>query len=635
MKNVIVGTAGHVDHGKTCLIKALAGTDTDRLKEEKARGITIENGFAELIQDDYNISIIDVPGHEKFVKNMLAGIGGIDLVLLVIGLDEGVMPQTVEHFEILKMLHIKDGIIVLTKDDLVEDEDWKELVEEDAKDLVAGTFMENAPVIRVSAVTGFNIEELRKLLARRLEAIGEREIDEEMFRLPIDRVFTIDGFGTVITGTLLEGSVRPGDTVRVYPKGDPLKIRNVQVHNETVEVAYAGQRTALNLAGVKKEDLNRGDVLSAEGCLETSQMLDVEIEIFNNTERALLTGSRVHFYCGSSQALCKVVLLDAEVLEKGERGFAQLRLEEDIAVKKGDRFIIRFYSPVESIGGGVVLDANPRKHKAFKEPVLESLQIKSKGSLKEIVELTVKELSGEMADIGRISRKLSITRQNCQQIVDELCDEKKVEKLVGTVYIHSEYTEFLQRMAEEILTLYHKENALSTGMGKEEFKSRLGQVLRLENGKLLEAVAVLLAEKSVISASDNKVRLWDFKVSYSPEMESMRRRILERYQSKGFEMPTVDEVLDREKDKKNARHVIDALAEEGSLVKVNFKYYILAERYEEAKNIIRSKVSDNGSMTLAEFRDSIGTSRKYAVELLEHFDEIKFTKKTDDSRVLA
>ena len=256
MKNVIIGTAGHVDHGKTCLIKALTGMDTDRLKEEKKRGITIENGFADMLYGDYNISIIDVPGHEKFVKNMLAGIGGIDLVLLIIGLDEGIMPQTAEHFDILKMLKIKRGIVVLTKDDLVEDEDWKDLVEEDVKEFLKGSFMENAPIIRVSSYTGKNIEELKNLIGEELDRLPERAVLPHGFRLPVDRVFTIEGHGTVITGTLLEGSVAPGDEVEIYPEESVVKVRNVQVHGENTDRAYAGQRTAINLAGVKKTEEN-------------------------------------------------------------------------------------------------------------------------------------------------------------------------------------------------------------------------------------------------------------------------------------------------------------------------------------------------------------------------------------------
>ena len=316
MKNIIVGTAGHVDHGKTCLIKALTGTDTDRLKEEKKRGITIENGFADMQCGDYNISVIDVPGHEKFIKNMLAGIGGIDLVLLVVGLDEGVMPQTAEHLQILDMLNIHRGIIVFTKRDLVDDEEWVELVKDDAMSLVEGTFLEGAPSIEVSAFEGTHIEELKQLIVENIDDATLRDDSPELFRLPIDRVFTIGGFGTVITGTLIEGSVNAGDEIEVCPGGIPTRARNVQVHNETVETAFAGQRTAINLTGLKKEEVQRGQVLARKGSLEPSMMLDVRLELFSDIDRQVRNGSRVHLYCGSSEVLGKVILLDREAAER-------------------------------------------------------------------------------------------------------------------------------------------------------------------------------------------------------------------------------------------------------------------------------------------------------------------------------
>ena len=365
MKNIIVGTAGHVDHGKTCLIKALTGTDCDRLKEEKKRGITIENGFADMQSGDYNISIIDVPGHEKFIKNMLMGIGGIDMVLLVIALDEGVMPQTVEHFRILDMLDIRKGIIVYTKRDAVSDEEWADLVKADAHDLVKGTFMEGAPEIEVSSFDGYNIEELKELIVSSIDESILKNDSDILFRLPVDRVFTIDGFGTVVTGTLMEGSIHPGDEVMVYPEERLTRVRNLQVHNEAVTEALAGQRTAINLQGMKKEEMERGCVLARPGSLEPTKLLDVRMELFKDTERTVLNGSRVHFYSGSSQSVAKVVLLDRDALEKGDSCYCQLRLEEPVAVRRNDRFIIRFFSPLITIGGGRILETAPSKHKRF------------------------------------------------------------------------------------------------------------------------------------------------------------------------------------------------------------------------------------------------------------------------------
>ncbi|MEG1583979.1 MAG: selenocysteine-specific translation elongation factor, partial [Anaerovorax sp.] len=379
MHNVIVGTAGHVDHGKTCLIKALTGIETDRLKEEKKRGITIELGFADLKNTgEQHIGIIDVPGHERFVRNMLAGIGGIDIVLLVVAADEGIMPQTVEHFEILKMLNIHKGIVVLTKVDLVEEE-WLEIVKEDVQDTVAGTFLEGAPVVEVSSFTGKNIDMLKEMICELAKGSGQRREESSLLRIPIDRVFTIDGFGTVVTGTLTEGSVRVGDEVALYPVGKTAKVRTLQVHGKMVDQAVAGQRTAVNLTNIKKEELERGYVLGAKGSMKNTMMLDVKIDLFKDSPRSLVNGSRLHLYYGAAEVLCKAILLESEEIHSGESTFAQLRLEKEIAVKKGDRFIIRFYSPVETIGGGMILDANPKKHKRFQAQTLADFQIKSEG----------------------------------------------------------------------------------------------------------------------------------------------------------------------------------------------------------------------------------------------------------------
>ena len=387
MQNVIVGTSGHVDHGKTCLIKALSGIDTDRLKEEQKRGITIELGFANLPNEEgLHIGIIDVPGHEKFVKNMLAGIGGIDLVLLVIALDEGVMPQTVEHFEILKMLHIRQGIIVFTKSDLVE-EDWAEMVEDDVTSLVEGSFLEHADRIRVSAYTGDNIDTLKQMILDKVRNVGMRRSEPELFRLPIDRVFTMEGFGTVITGTLLEGSCKAGEDIMVYPEERVIKNRGIQSHGTKEEAAYAGQRTAINLANVKKEELERGQVLAAPGTLTNSIFLDAKVSLFKTTDRQLKNGDRVHVNYGSAQAIAKVVLLDRDAIGPGESAYVQLRFDDPIAVKRGDRFIIRFYSPVETFGGGVILDACPGKHKRNQEGLIRALEIRETGTDDEILEL--------------------------------------------------------------------------------------------------------------------------------------------------------------------------------------------------------------------------------------------------------
>lgn len=634
MKNIIVGTAGHVDHGKTCLIKALTGMDTDRLKEEKKRGITIENGFADMICGDYNISIIDVPGHEKFIKNMLAGIGGIDLVLLVVGLDEGVMPQTVEHFNILKMLNIRKGIIVFTKRDLVDDEEWIELVKEDAKSLVEGTFMEDAPSIEVSAYDNFNIEELKQLIVENIDDSILKSDAKELFRLPVDRVFTIDGFGTVITGTLMEGIIKQGDDITVYPDGKVTKVRNLQVHNETVDTAFAGQRTAINLAGLKKEDIQRGSVLAAKDSLEPTMMVDVRMELFDDIDRSVVNNSRVHFYCGSSQALGKVVLMDRDTAEKGEVCYAQIRLEEAVAVKKDDRFIIRFYSPLITIGGGKVLEVSPSKHKRFDENVIKAMELKDKGDIKDIAELVIKEKSKYLFTKSYFAAKLRLGIGELDKILEILEEEDRISIIRRDYVVHSDYIKEICEFSCNVLKDYHDKNSLSEGINKEEFKSKISQKFRIFDSKMADEIISLAERQGSIKINAKSVSLAGFSVSYSPAMEAMKERIIKIYKDSRYEMPTVDEVLQTEKDQINARHIIDALINCGELVRLNYQYCIDKEAFDNALDKLKDKVHQNGRITLAEFRDIIGTSRKYAMEILDYLDSQKITQKVDDARIL-
>ena len=634
MKNVIVGTAGHVDHDKTFLIKALTGMDCDRLKEEKKRGITIENGFADMISGDYNISIIDVPGHEKFVSNMLAGIGGIDLVLLVIGLDEGVMPQTREHFGILDKLDIHKGIIVYTKRDLVDDPDWIEMVKDDAHDLVKGTFMEDAPEIEVSSLDGYNIDKLRDLIVENIDDDLLKNSSEFLFRLPVDRVFTIDGFGTVITGTLIEGRVRIGDEIMVYPEKNPVKVRNVQVHNENVDEALAGQRTALNLQGLKKDDIKRGSVLAKAGSLETGRMLDVKLEMLKDTERKILNNARVHFYSGSTEVLAKVILLDRDAAEKGDVCYCQLRLEEDVALKRNDRFVVRFFSPMITVGGGKILEVTPRKHKRFDERALEDLRIKDQGSEKEIMDLVLREKSREIPDLMSLALKQRLTMEEAGNILTELVSEKRARAMEKGRYIHEDFLSRAKEASNEILGQYHEANKMSPGMARAEFRSRLGEELRLSDNKALDEIIAMMSEDKVLKEASGKVSLFGFGVKRSPEAEKLRKRVLGKYRASVYEMPTVDEVLENERDKVNVRHLIDSLVEEGELVRLDPKYCIDSGAYEKALSIIREHIAKNGKITLAEFRDLIGTSRKYAMAILDHTDREKITAKEGDYRVL-
>lgn len=389
MKHIIIGTAGHIDHGKTTLIKALTGRNTDRLKEERERGISIELGFTYFdLPNGQRAGIIDVPGHEKFIKNMLAGVIGIDIVLLVIAADEGIMPQTLEHLAILDLLGIEKGFIVLTKTDLV-DEEWVELVEDDIQNEIKDTFLRNSPIVRVSSTKGKGVEDVISLINEYSMELEDREADD-IPRLPVDRVFSISGFGTVVTGTLLSGKFEIGDEVQIYP-GDTLgRIRNLQVHDKDSNIAYAGQRVAINLAGVKKDNLHRGSVIASVDSMKDTMMLDVKVKLLKSLDRTIENRIRLKLYIGTEEVLCRMVLLDKDELHPGEEAYAQLRLEEKIVAKRGDRFILRFYSPMFTIGGGEILDPNPDKKKRFDDDSIEELMILETGSPKHILEEIIK-----------------------------------------------------------------------------------------------------------------------------------------------------------------------------------------------------------------------------------------------------
>ncbi len=633
MQNVIVGTAGHVDHGKTCLIKALSGIDTDRLKEEKKRGITIELGFANLIDTDgVHIGIIDVPGHEKFVKNMLAGIGGIDLVLLVIALDEGVMPQTVEHFEILKMLQIRQGIVVLTKSDTV-DSDWADMVEEDVRELIKGSFLEQAELIRVSSYTGENIDVLRQKIVTMAKQAGKRREEKELFRLPIDRVFTMEGFGTVVTGTLIEGMCEAGEEVMVYPQERLLKIRGVQSHGQKEEKACAGQRTAINLAGIKKEELSRGEVLAYPGSLVNSTMVDATLRLFDSTQRKLKNGDRVHLSYGSAQAIGKVILLDCDVVEAGQEALVQLRFDDPICVKRNDKFIIRFYSPVETFGGGTVLNPAADKHKRGQEDVIESLKLKKTGTDMEILEQMVNEESRRFPEAEDLAAWMDLTVSEAEQMLDTLRNKKKILHLSDGSFVGKAYWEKVSELANQVLAHFHRENPIVEGMDREELKSRLAERMHLKSGKKAEALIAELEKRKVITIQGSVVSVAGFTVSYSDEASQMMTDMENIYKKAGIEVPPTDELVGAYKDRKQARQVLSELTKKGILVKAGTGVLMHKEHWDRALNILREHLAANPQITLGEFRDLLGTSRKYAVMLLETYDQMKITKKTGDVRV--
>jgi len=632
VNNIIIGTAGHVDHGKTMLIRALTGIETDRLKEEKKRGITIELGFAHLkLPNGEQAGIVDVPGHEKFVKNMLAGAGGMDLVLLVVAADEGFMPQTREHLGILSLLDVREGIVVITKADMVE-EDWLEAVREEVAEEVKGTFLEHAPVMPVSAVTGMGIEELKaQIFASIQKAQGKNT--RAPARIPVDRVFSVDGFGTVITGTMLEGAVSEGDELTIYPRGEQVKVRNLQVHNKTVPTAYAGQRTAINLAGIKKTDIQRGDTLAKPDSMEVSLMVDVRLNILKDCERPIENGSRLHFYHGTRDVLCKLVLLEQDALTAGESGYAQLRFHEPVATKKGDHFVVRFYSPVETVGGGIILDGNAQRHKRLDASVIDGLKVKESGSLGDRVSQLLLELSPQLPTVDGVAKQLGLSQEELTGELDELCREEICVRLTEKYTFHSQYLQTLWNKLEEILAAYHRANPLQIGMKKEELR---GKLFSSKDAALIDAVLEQFLKENRIKLQEGRLSLLDFMVTYTPAQKKLLDQVVNTYLTAGYNVPGSDEVIAAHpKEKELCKQIFEALSADGTLVMVAPQLYLHQKFYGEALEKLTGYLSGHDTITLGDFRDLLGTSRKYAVALLEFWDRRGVTQKVGDARVLC
>ena len=625
MKNIIIGTAGHVDHGKTALIKALTGIETDRIKEEKKRGITIELGFAYLdLPDGEKAGIIDVPGHEKFVKNMLAGAGGIDLALLVVAADEGFMPQTREHLGILSLLNISEGIIVVTKKDMV-DEDWLEIVCDEVRQEVQGTFLENAQIIPVSSYTGEGIEQLRQAIFTMIDQKTQIKNLDVPFRIPVDRIFSVEGFGTVITGTLIEGRMKVGDPVTVYPSRIESRIRNLQVHSQDVQEAYAGQRVAVNLAGLKKTDLNKGDVIAVPDSMHTTMMIDIHLTVLKDCDREIRNATRLHLYHGARDILCKIVLLDRDSVGAGESCYAQLRLEEEIAVKTGDRFVLRFYSPVETIGGGVILDSNPFKHKRNDATVLESLKLKEGGSDREKISAALRDYSARFETLDFLQIQTGIPKEQFDQQINKLIKDKVAFRVSDNVVIHTDYLNRLKDSAVKLLESYHKENPLREGMKKDEFRNKL---IKYEDISVVDKITDSLVNRKVLKYVNNCVALADFEVQQDNNQQEIENAFLQG----GFSPESPDQIAARFPKVKNFKQVLESLVNTGKLVRVEEKILLHADYYNKALTLAKEHVDQNGQITLAEMRDLMGASRKFAVAVLEYWDKRGITKKVGDAR---
>ena len=626
MKNVILGTAGHIDHGKTTLIKALTGRETDNLKEEKQRGISINLGFTYFdLPSKKRVGIVDVPGHEKFIKNMLAGACGIDIVLLVIAADEGVMPQTIEHLDILNYLDVKKGIIVLTKCDLV-DEEFIELVKDDVREKTKGLFIEGAPIVEVDSVSRRGLDELVQKIDEISEDIEEKKTDAPS-RMSIDRVFSLKGFGTIVTGTLIEGKISVDDELTIYPSEKKVKVRNLQVHGCDVKTAYAGQRTAINLSNIKVSEIQRGDVIAQTGSVEESMMIDVNISLVEHCKKSLKHWDRIRIFHGTKQILCRIVPLNEDEIQYGESGYAQLRLEEKIVAKKGDRFIIRSYSPMDTIGGGVIIDTAPKKHKIYDESVIEALKIKEKGELKDILEEYLKLNLSNYITLKELVSYTGEKEEYVKEGLNALIDENKVF-CVNKYYLHISHYQKLKERVIDILTKYHKQYRLRNGILKEELRSKVDNSLKVKD---MDVILNKMVEEKDIKVQDNLVSNYDFEVKFNQKQLSIKKEIEDKSRKNGLNsLMTKDDICNKNKF---YEEVLEALTGE-TIQKLDDAYYIDKKVYENVKKDLLEYLNKNKEITVAQFRDITKSNRKISIVMLEHFDRNRITKRVEDKRIL-
>lgn len=628
MKNIIVGTAGHIDHGKTTLIKALTGRNTDRWEEEQRRGITIDLGFTYFdLKNGDRVGIIDVPGHEKFINNMVAGVVGMDLVLLVVAADEGIMPQTREHMDILGLLGIKKSILVINKCDLV-DEEWLELVEEEIQEELEGTFLEGAPVVKVSAATGQGLDELTDTIQQLMSDEVVAKDTQTIPRLPIDRAFTLSGFGTIITGTLISGTITKEDVLEMYPIGKECKIRNIQVHGQNQDKCYAGQRVAINLSNVKKKEIRRGCVLAPKNSMKNTDLLDVKLTVLEDSMRILTNHERLHLYTGTSEILCRAVLLDKEQIGPGEEGLVQLRLEEEIAVKRGDRFVVRFYSPMETIGGGIVLEPNPVRKKRFDAQTIEELKKKESGSLGDVMELQIKEHGDTMITLAELAKVMAHSVDELKEYLEELEESGTifVFPMKKDTYLWHRDSEFAVRQKiEETLQKYHSEHPYRYGMKKAEIHNTF---LKKIKPNIFDAYIERMTEENVYGRREEYLSLPGYEVPKDAMYLQTEKLIEDTFEKAGYDFVRFSEIDFGKIPRQTAEDVVLMMIDEGKVLRINEEMFTMKHLMDEAKEKIQNHLKEENLITIAQVRDMFSTSRKSAKPILEYMDSIKVTKKT-------
>ncbi|MBF0559032.1 MAG: selenocysteine-specific translation elongation factor [Nitrospirae bacterium] len=629
-KSVVLGTAGHIDHGKSALVKALTGIDPDRLKEEKERGITIDLGFASIAYPDgLTVGIVDVPGHERLIKNMLAGAGGLDIVMMVIAADEGIMPQSREHLAICELLKIKAGIIALTKADLVE-QDWLGLVADDIRRFTKSTFLEHAEILPVSAKTGLNIETLKDRI-RDLALKVQPKLVGGIFRMPIDRVFTLKGFGTVVTGTALSGTITLDGPVEVLPSKIATKVRGLQTHGKSTEKAYAGQRIGINLQGVDRDLLKRGDVVVDPDKLSATRVVDAELEMLKDAP-VIKNRDRVHFYSGTSETLARIIIHAgggprAEV-KPGESCYCQFRLADPVVALSGDRYIIRRFSPLETIGGGEILDPSPVRRR--KGAGTDDLKVLKQGTLND--KICMKVLRSGLAGLStaEITGWVQSDITDIEAAVKQLMDSGTLVKSQFLIFHRSSIDTFKETVIAET-GRFHKANPLKQGVPKEELRAKVKAAWK-EDEKVFDGLLAVIADLIV---DKDIVRLAGFKVALSNADEGIRQKVMAILEKEGFQAPVKSELaLQLSLKEKELNDLLMLLCKDGSLVRINDSLYITKSRYDAMIALLRKFYEKKSEMTIAEFRDLLGTSRKYALPLVEYLDSKKITLRVGDQRKL-
>lgn len=629
-KNIIVGTAGHIDHGKTTLIRALTGRNTDRLKEEQDRGISIELGFTHFdLTDELRVGIIDVPGHEKFIKNMLSGVCGMDMIVLVVAADEGIMAQTKEHLDILNLIGIKNGIIALTKCDLV-DRDWIELVKLDIADEMEGTFLENAKIIEVSSTENTGIDELKEEIKRIVDTLPDKDLSSNP-RLYVDRSFSIMGFGTVVTGTLISGTFNLDDEILIYPSNKLTKIRNLQVHDSNVPTAYAGQRVAINLANVKKEDVPKGSVLVPNNTFTESSIIDVKLKTVN-LPFEITNRTRFHLYLGSSEVLCRAILLEDEVLESNKEYIVQLRLEEPIISKRNDKFILRLFSPLYTIGGGYIIDSNAIKKKRFNEYDIKNIKRLDGCDFKEYIYNYINRFSDKFYLEKNYYSFLSDSNKNISKLIDELIEENKIISFginLDRLILSDKFVEKLIKQISEFIGDFHKKYPKRIGISKETIKSKFFDSL---SGKIKnEFMNYLISDRFFVS--DEYISLLDFKVSLDDTDFKNIEIIKNKFNSDKFSIMNFED-FNLNMSVEHFRELILYLISNKGVIKLD-SGYMLKENYDSAVNMIKEFIVKKGAISVSDARDLLGSNRKSTMELLEFLDKEKITLRRENERILV